>query len=52
MCLLKCARMVGSGSRIQRKLSDCHESAHAASEGVIHWIDVIEFWFLLYCLSP
>src|ERR1019366_2195419 len=33
----------GKGSRRQ-------ESARASAEGVIHWIDVIEFWFLLYCL--
>jgi hypothetical protein len=50
--LLECPRMVGCGGRIQGKLSNRHESAHASSEGVIHWIDVIEFWFLLYCSSP
>jgi hypothetical protein len=25
------------------------KNTHAFAEGAIHWIDVIDFWFLLYC---
>jgi len=40
-----------SGRMLERR-SRRQESTSAFAEGVTHWIDLIEFWFLLHCLLP
>jgi hypothetical protein len=39
---------VGSFDRVVGKRLRRQENARASAEGVIHWIDVVEFCFLLY----
>jgi hypothetical protein len=50
--LLKSACKAGNDGRKQEYRSSRPENAYASSEGVIHWIDVIEFWFLLFSSLP
>jgi hypothetical protein len=45
-------RKVDNDGRVQEIWVSRQGNAHASSEGVIHWIDVIAFWFLLFCSSP
>jgi hypothetical protein len=50
--LHKSVREVDSDGRVQEVWIRSSGNAHDSSEGVIHWIDVIGLWFLLYCLLP